>query len=68
METYDIILREDGWTISHNGAMEGSYATKEAAFEAVYAAASNAIKKGAGVRISIDAPSPGESALGASIA
>jgi hypothetical protein len=26
----------DGWTISHNGLMEGSYATKEGAFEAIY--------------------------------
>ena len=62
--SYSIIRKENAWTIDHDGAQEGDYATKEAAFEAIYAAATNAIKSGHGVRITIPHRAPGESAVG----
>jgi hypothetical protein len=62
--TYEIIRNGKTWTIDHDGTHEGDYATKEAAFEAVYAAASNAIKDGYGVKISIPQRAPGEAAVG----
>lgn len=50
METYSIVPAEGGWGVSqNNNRPEGSYATREGAFEAVYLAASNDIKKGHGV-------------------
>ncbi len=50
MQTYNIVRAPDGWAISqNNGKPEGAYITKEGAFEAVYLAASNDIKKGLGV-------------------
>ena len=52
------------WTVDHDGDEGAKYATKEAAFEAAAAAASNAIKEGHGVLISVPAPVKGESALG----
>ena len=64
MDRYDIVRAGQGWAILHNDAAEGEYATKEAAFEAVYAAASNAIKEGSGVTISVAAREAGEPALG----
>jgi hypothetical protein len=54
-----------GWAISQNKATpEGTYATKEGAFEAVYPAASNDIKMGLGVAITIEPPRGGESVIG----
>jgi hypothetical protein len=65
METYNIIRANGGWGISQNkGKAEGSYPTREGAFEAVCLAASNDIKKGAGITITIDPPVEGESAIG----
>jgi hypothetical protein len=64
METYKIVRGGDGWSISHDNKLEGSYATKEAAFEAAAAAASNAIKDGAGITITVEPRGRGESALG----
>jgi hypothetical protein len=65
METYNIVHGNGGWTIKHNGAQpEGEYATREGALEAVYLAASNDIKKGLAITIKIDAPAPGEAAMG----
>jgi len=64
MERYAIEPRNSEWAIVHNGIEEGSYATREGAFEAVYAAASNAIKKGAEIAITIKPPRPGEAAIG----
>ena len=63
-ETYAIIRKGKSWTIDHDGIHEGDYETKEAAFEAVYAAASNAIKDGCGVKISIPQRVSGEAAIG----
>ena len=64
METYKIVRGGDGWSISHDNRIEGSYATKEAAFEAAAAAASNAIKDGAGITITVEPRASGESAIG----
>ena len=63
-ENYAIIRSGDKWTIDHDGTREGEYQTKEAAFEAVFAAASNAIKDGCGVRISVPQRASGEAAVG----
>lgn len=64
METYKVIRGSDGWTIAHNSKPEGNYATKEAAFEAATGAASNAIKSGEGITITVAPRAPGESAIG----
>jgi hypothetical protein len=61
---YRITRSAKSWVIERDGKAEGDYATKEAAFEAAAAAASNAIKDGLGVRISVPERAPGESALG----
>jgi hypothetical protein len=65
METYGVARKGKNWAVHHNGTTEGDYATKEAAFEAIVAAASNAIKDGIGITITIPARAPGEDALGA---
>jgi hypothetical protein len=68
MERYSIDRKGDGWAIIHNDASEGEpYATKEAAFEAVYGAASNAIKLGRAIIIEIAGREAGESSLGGSV-
>ena len=65
VQTYNIVRSAGGWAISQNKATpEGTYATKEGAFEAVYLAASNDIKKGLGVAITIEPPHAGESVIG----
>ncbi len=65
MQTYNIVRSADGWAVSENkGPPEGTYATKESAFEAVYLAASNDIKKGRGISITIEPPREGESVVG----
>lgn len=51
--SYRIVASKSGYAIEHDGAIEGSYATREAAFEAVVAPASNAIKDGLAVAIEI---------------
>jgi hypothetical protein len=63
-ETYQIIRNGNGWAVNHDGDLEGDYATKEAAFESAASAASNAIKDGVGVVISVEPRVPGESSLG----
>jgi hypothetical protein len=63
-EKYDVIRTGKGWTINHDGQMEGGYDTKEAAFEAIALAASNAIKDGVGVAITVPARAPGETNVG----
>jgi hypothetical protein len=61
--TYRITGDGSNWSVMVDGKREGDWETKEAAFEAAVAAASNAIKKGMAVEISIPGPS-GEPALG----
>lgn len=64
-ETYRIVRGgERGWVIDHNGASEGDYATKEAAFEAAVGAASSAIHDGLGVTITVEPRAAGEGNLG----
>lgn len=62
--SYAIKHAGSSWTIDHDGDIGGEYATKEAAFEAAAAAASNAIKDGLGILISVPAPTADECALG----
>ena len=66
MDTRYSVIRSDhsSWTVDHDGDVGGDYASKEAAFEAVAAAASNSIRDGLGVTITVPAPEPGESTLG----
>ncbi len=65
MQTYNIVRSADGWAVSQNkGTPEGTLATKEGAFEAVYLAASNDPKQGFGVAITIEPPRAGESVTG----
>jgi hypothetical protein len=65
-EDYKIIRDREGWTVRHSGPNEGSYATKEAAFEAAVGAASSAIHNGRGITITVEGAAAGESNLGAS--
>lgn len=62
---YDIVGTTDQWSVAHDGATSGEYATKEAAFEAACAAASNAIKFGHEIRITVPGREAGGTALGA---
>ena len=50
--TYAIISQGDNWGVLHDGNVEGSFSTKESAFEAAIAAASLAIKQGHEVHVS----------------
>jgi hypothetical protein len=61
---YKVVRCRDGWAIDHSGKVEGSYKTKEVAFEAAVLAASNAIKNGNAVTIHVPAPDSGEPVLG----
>jgi hypothetical protein len=61
---YDIVGRDEQWSVVHDGATEGGYASKEAAFEAACAAASNAIKFGHEVRVTVPGQSAEANALG----
>lgn len=61
---YTVKRSGDGWAVEHDGRIEGTdYISKEAAFEAIAGAASNSIKDGHEVRITIPGANPGESAL-----
>jgi hypothetical protein len=61
---YDIIERDDRWGVRHDDDPPGEYASKEAAFEAAVAAASNAIKFGHEVRISVPGSDNSDVSLG----
>jgi hypothetical protein len=63
---YEIVRKDSGWSVAHEGRTAGSYATKEAAFEAAAAAASNAIKQGHEVRVSVPGVQGSEPTLGTS--
>jgi hypothetical protein len=62
---YSIVRVADGWGVRHDDATRGNFLTKEAAFEAAVAAASNAIREGRAVTISVEGARSGEPALGA---
>ena len=53
------------WGVEHDGQMTGPYDTKEAAFEAAIGPASNAIKQGYAVSITIEGSCQHEASLGA---
>ena len=61
---YEIVRSHSGWSVAHEGKTTGSYATKEAAFEAAAAAASNAIKQGHEVKLSVPGTQGNEPTLG----
>ena len=51
LAAYDVVENGSGWSIRHDEQLEGTYDTKEAAFEAAVAAASLAIKQGHQIRV-----------------
>jgi hypothetical protein len=63
---YEIVRSDTGWSVAHEGKTAGSYATKEAAFEAAAAAASNAIKQGHEVKLTVPGAQGSEPTLGTS--
>jgi hypothetical protein len=62
---YKIGHRPDGWGVEHDGKVTATYDTREAAFEAAIGPASNAIKLGYAVSITVEGPQPHQPALGA---
>jgi len=65
LAAYDIVANGAGWSIRHDEALEGTYDTKEAAFEAAIAAASLAIKQGHEIRVTVPSREAGnKTALG----
>ena len=62
--TYKVVPQDDGWGIWHDGKVTGSYATKEVAFEAAVFPASNAIKEGHEVTITVEGSRGNAPALG----
>jgi len=63
-DIYRIRGVEADWHVEANGRTSMSYASKEAAFEAAVAAASNAIRDGHEVVIVVPASEAGDSLLG----
>lgn len=65
LAAYDIVANGAGWSIQHDEKLEGTYDTKEAAFEAAIAAASLAIKQGHEIRVTAPGRDAGnQTALG----
>ena len=64
IEHYEIVDQEGHWHVEYNGEPGMAYATKEAAFEAAFAGATNAVKAGHDVTIHVAGAVAGESALG----
>lgn len=64
LASYSVKRIADGWGIEHDGRVEGSYLSKESAFEAIAMAASNSIKDGHEIRIVVPGRDVGEAALG----
>jgi hypothetical protein len=61
---YKIVAHNGGWGVLHDGNVSGDYVTKEAAFEAAVGPASNAIKNGQAVTITVEGSASVEPALG----
>lgn len=59
LATYAIIENGTSWGVLHDGDVEGTFETKEAAFEAAVAAASLAIRQGHEVHVSAPARAAG---------
>ncbi len=51
LAAYDVIENGASWGVRHDDNIEGTYETKEAAFEAAISAASLAIRQGHEVRV-----------------
>lgn len=51
MAAYRIVPYQSGWGVDHDGVTKGPYETKEAAYEATVAAASNAMREGHAIEI-----------------
>lgn len=66
LAAYHISREQSGWCVRHGDDVSQPYSTREAAFEVVVLAASNALKSGDGVKIEVDGPQPNEAALGKS--
>jgi hypothetical protein len=64
LAAYVVKRVQDGWGVEHDGHIEGSYLSKESAFEAIAAAASNSIKDGYEIRIVVPGQADGEATLG----
>jgi hypothetical protein len=64
LAAYSVKRVNDGWGVEHDGKIEGAYLSKESAFEAIALAASNSIKSGHEIRITVPGQAGGESALG----
>jgi len=65
LATYAVIESNDGWSVLHDGDVEGKFLTKESAFEAAVAAASLAIRQGHEVHVSAPSNEAGnKTALG----
>jgi hypothetical protein len=62
---YKITARAGGWVVEHDGEVSSPYETREAAFEATLGPASNAIKLGHAISITVAPSGSGKSALGA---
>lgn len=64
LAAYEIVPSNGAWGVAHEGQIGASYATKEAAFEAAAAAASNAIKEGHEVKLHVPGSGRDEPSLG----
>ena len=49
--SYEIVESEQHWSVRHDGADQGDFLSKEAAFEAAFAAAATALRLGHEVRV-----------------
>jgi hypothetical protein len=63
--SFRIMPNRGGWGIQNDSGVHGNYATKEAAFEAAAAVASNAIKEGHEINIQVPGSRGDEPTLGA---
>jgi hypothetical protein len=63
LAAYTVKRVRDGWGVEHDGHIEGSYLSKESAFEAIALAASNSIKDGHEIQIKVPGRAANESAL-----
>jgi hypothetical protein len=61
---YKIVAHNGGWGVLHDGIISGDYMIKEAALESAFGPASNAIKIGQAVTITVEGNESGEPALG----
>ena len=60
---YAIVPVQDEWGVLHDGNVNGTYVTKEAAFESAVAAASLAMRQGHEIHVSVPARDVDETAL-----